>query len=206
MIYFIKGKLVSVNNDFLVLESNSVGYKIFCNSKNDLKIGDEITLHTYLHFAEGILDLYGFTSTQERDMFILLLSVSKIGPKAAISILYSLPIPDLCSAVVSEDTDRLAKVKGIGPKSAQRIVMELKDKIKTAFLNLCHPSDSENNGSTQDSNISTGIKFASKFLDSVDALESLGCNRTQAEKLVSTVYDSTLSTQEIIKLALKNKA
>jgi len=199
MFDFIKGKISSTHDNYIVLECNSIGYKIYVGTVNhdSLKINSEVTIYTYLHLADSIMDLYGFLSPEEREIFLLLLSVNKIGPKASLNILSYLPVEELIRAIIEQDFEIISKVKGVGQKTAQRITIELKDKISKKS----YKSSWSINNNTNIGNMNSD-RYNSKFLDSIDVLVSLGYSQSTAEKLVIKVFDKNLSVQEIIKLVL----
>ena len=139
MYYFIKGKLIKKDENFIVAENSGIGYKIYTSSTSMSAMGDTgsiITMYTYLHVREDIFDLYGFATEEERTMFLHLLSVSGVGPKAALAVLSVAPPAKIAIAVITNDSKLITKAQGVGPKMAQRIILELKDKLKTEELEL----------------------------------------------------------------------
>ena len=133
MFAYLKGSLEEKSINYVVVDCNGVGYKIFM-SENSIaslgELGEIVKIHTYLRVAEDDMSLFGFTSKEELKMFELLISVSGIGAKTAIAMLACIEPSQFAIAVISDDIDTLKKIPGVGPKSAQRIVLELKDKIK----------------------------------------------------------------------------
>jgi len=133
MIASLTGRLKRKSNDYLVVDVAGVGYQVqvplstYCRIP---EIGDEISLHIHTHVREDSLLLFGFLQESEKEMFLLLMGVSGIGPKLALSVLSSLSVDDLCSALCSSDDSKLCTISGIGKKTAARMVLELKDKIK----------------------------------------------------------------------------
>lgn len=133
MITCLRGELLHKAPDKLIVDVNGVGYEIyFCRAGTSLlpDAGQEIFIHTYLNVREDALDLYGFMAVEEKEMFVTLLQVSGIGPKVALNILSAIHPTDLARAIVSEDLLRLTKLPGIGKKTAERLCLELKDKVQ----------------------------------------------------------------------------
>ena len=134
MYSYIKGILEMKFNNYIVVENGGIGYKIFMPQSTIEKIGDvgnTVKVYTHYHVREDEISLYGFLTNEELNMFELLISVSGIGAKSAISMLSNITPSSFALAVISNDIAKLTKIPGVGPKSAQRIVLELKDKLKT---------------------------------------------------------------------------
>ena len=134
MFAYIKGSLEEKGNNYVVIEVSGIGYKIFVSESAISKmcdLGDIIKIHTYYYVREDNISLYGFLTKEELKMFELLLSVSGIGAKSAITMLSNISPSSFALAVISNDVNALKKIPGVGPKSAQRIILELKDKLKT---------------------------------------------------------------------------
>jgi len=131
MIYQVSGVLTTKHKDFVVLEVNGVGLKIVAttNTIDTFKVKEKIVLHTYLHVREDTLDLYGFSSILEREVFVLLIGISGIGPKLAITILSGMLPGQLKDKIISGDITALTSISGVGAKTAKRIIIELKDKF-----------------------------------------------------------------------------
>ena len=133
MIASLTGRLRRKASDYLIVDVSGVGYQVqvplstYCRIPD---IGDEISLHIHTHVREDALSLFGFLEQSEKEMFLLLMGVSGIGPKLALSVLSCLSVDDLCSAIYSSDDSKLCTISGIGKKTAARMVLELKDKIK----------------------------------------------------------------------------
>lgn len=192
MYYFIKGKLIKKDENFIVAENSGIGYKIYTSSTSMSAMGDTgsiITMYTYLHVREDIFDLYGFATEEERTMFLHLLSVSGVGPKAALAVLSVSPPAKIAIAVITNDSKLITKAQGVGPKMAQRIILELKDKLKTEELEL-ETNDAfdvtEENGS---------------FGEAVSALIVLGYSANDARRAIEKAGTSG-SIEDIIKRAL----
>ena len=190
MYYYIKGKLVLRQESFVVLDCGGVGYKLYTSetTKNALKEGADATLYTYLHVREDVFDLYGFFSHDELNMFLQLLSVSGVGPKAALAILSVMTPNTVALAVITNDAKALTKAAGVGAKMAQRIILELKDKLKKAEI--------------LPENIAEEVSINDTQSEAVSALMVLGYSQSDAKSAVAKT-DASLPTEEIVKLALK---
>lgn len=190
MYYYIKGELVLKQDNFAVVDNGGVGYKIYTsqNSISGLMVGSDVTFYTYLYVREDIFDVYGFSTNDELSMFLHLLSVSGVGPKAALAILSVMTPQQLVLAVITSDAKTLTKANGVGAKMAQRVILELKDKLKNVDI-------------VPDDAFSEEILAEDSANEAVSALMVLGYSQQEAKKAVSKV-DLTLSTEEIVKQAL----
>jgi Holliday junction DNA helicase RuvA len=186
MIAHIKGKILDKTSKFLVIEAGGIGYQVFLNTNtlsNSPSTGEEISLWTYMAVRENSMDLYGFETIDEKSFFELLLDVSGIGPRSALSILALAPIEILKKAIGSGDISYLTKVSGIGRKTAEKIVVELRDKLAS----LGHKDD---------------VGILQGDADVLAALESLGYSAQIARSILKEI-DQSLSTNDKIKEALK---
>lgn len=183
---YIKGKLVKKGENFAVLENGGVGYRII-TTKSSLSnaTNGETTFYTYLYVREDIFDLYGFATEEERSAFELLITVSGVGPKAAVSILSVITASELAVAVVTDNPKAITAAPGVGKKMAQKIILELKDKFKNSDLK---PSS---------------YKAPVKSDETAEALEALGYARDEIASALSGV-EPDLPIEEKIKIALKN--
>lgn len=191
MYYYIKGTLVQKSDNYIVVDANGVGYMIYTSlnsMQNTGEIGKKITIYTYLHVREDVMDLFGFTTIEEKNMFMHLISVSGVGPKAALSILSVTTPAKFALAVITNDVKTITKASGVGPKMAQRVILELKDKIKTDELEIDLEDESDDILSDNRS-------------EAISALVVLGYSSNDAQKAVKGI-DGTLSVEEIIKKAL----
>lgn len=191
MYYYIKGTLVQKSDNYIVVDANGVGYMIYTSlnsMQNTGEIGKKITIYTYLHVREDVMDLFGFTTIEEKNMFMQLISVSGVGPKAALSILSVTTPAKFAVAVITNDVKTITKASGVGPKMAQRVILELKDKMKTDELEIDLEDESEDILSDNRS-------------EAISALVVLGYSSNDAQKAVKGI-DGTLSVEEIIKKAL----
>ncbi len=191
MFQYLRGIATEILSDRVILEVGGVGFELICSSKTLEKIrrGREHILYTHLYLAEGIMCLYGFHSTEEREMFRNLIGVSRIGPKIAIAVLSKMNPSEISSAVLTESLEAFKMVPGLGGKSSQRIIMELKEKILNSDVVLpIGPSSQE-----------AGLSVMS---DAVAALISLGYDGLSASKAVNGVNDFD-SLEDLIKKALR---
>lgn len=188
---FIIGDVVSIKEDYIVLQNNGIGYKIFTsvNSIIQLELGmKNAMIYTYLNVREDGIFLYGFTSEEEINMFKLLLMVSKIGPKIALGILSNLTPNQIKIAIIRKDLDILCKAPGIGKKTAERLVLELKDRIDKDI------EIEENNIDDFSSN---------DYSEAINGLMSLGYTRIEVEKIIKTMDISKMNIEDIIREALR---
>ena len=197
MIAYLKGTLVHINQDSIIIDVNGVGYKVYIPSYSlgpDINIGSEIKVYTHFYVRENMQDLYGFLTMEELKMFEQLLTVSGVGPKAAVSIVSVISPSDFALLVLSENADNLTKAPGIGKKTAQRIVLELKDKIKKEHKDL-PVSEATSAGSA--------IPFDNKAQEAVTALVMLGYTPQEAKNAVDRIFDVNSTVEQLIKDALK---
>lgn len=201
MIYSIKGKITllsPIENYYLtVLQCQGIGYEIKTTGTTAQSLGDihsEVQLFTYLAVREDALELYGFLTLMEKEIFLLLISVSGIGPKAALSILSALTPENLINLIAAGDYKSLMCSKGIGAKTAQRIILELKDKFMDLALSNTIPPASPNNNF---------IPSNEKTKEAIDALTTLGYSKAQAVNALSKA-DTETTVENMIKIALKS--
>jgi len=192
MITHIRGKLVEKNPTFAVIETNGVGYwlNISLNTYSQLPDDEFVILYTHLSIKEDAHTLYGFINKTEREIFRLLISVSGVGPSIARTMLSSMTTDEIQQAIASNNVSVIQSVKGIGVKTAQRVLVDLRDKIsKTYAIDEVYASQSNT------------VKN-----EALSALEVLGFNKKQIEKVVDKILleDKTLSVEVLIKNALKN--
>lgn len=175
MFSYIKGNLEVKSNGFVVIDVNGIGFKIFMseNAINKLEdIGKVVKVYTYMNVREDDISLYGFNSNEELRMFELLIGVSGIGAKSAVAILSNIEPSTFALAVISDDVDRLTKLPGIGKKSAQRIILELKDKLKNENVDVKVEAET----------IRTEIEDNKNKNEAIAALKVLGYRNTEIEK------------------------
>jgi len=195
MIYSVRGKVIHTEPNLAVIEAGGVGYscRTTANTLSQIEKGGETTLFTYLHVREDAVELFGFGGGEELRAFKLLISVSGVGPKAALSILSDLSPQGFVLCVASGDSKLLTRSQGIGAKIAQRIILELKDKID--------PSDGF--GFDAGSSVASGgVKPGNNASEAVAALAALGFTAGQSAKALENI-DKDLPTSEMVRLALK---
>ncbi len=194
MIHSLTGKITHQSVDSAVIVCGGVGFKVMMPSSAvaALKVGSDATIFTYLNVKEDGFELFGFENEQQQRVFTMLISVSGVGPKVGIAILNSLSPSKITLAIAAADHKAFTVANGVGPKLAQRIVLELKDKATTMDIG-------ENGG------VSAVLTVAGGSQQALAALVALGYSRSEAVLAISGV-DETLPTEEIIKLALKRFA
>ncbi|MFR6065555.1 MAG: Holliday junction branch migration protein RuvA [Eubacterium sp.] len=195
MIYNISGTITYVGDQFLVVECSGIGFKCF-SSLNTLKsvgrTGEKINLFTYLSVKEDALDLFGFATEEELSFFKLLITVSGVGPKAAVAVLSELEPSRLALAIASGDVKSITRANGVGKKTAERIVLELKDKV----ANVASSNDMQSVASA------AAVVEESAAGEAVAALVALGFNKSDAAVVVGAM-DKSLSADEMIRLGLR---
>ncbi len=196
MYSYIIGKVINKFKNILILENNNIGYEIYMTeiSLSELNIGEETKIYTYYNVSQDNISLFGFKNLEEKKMFENLISVSKIGAKTAIGILSSISTAEFAIAIITNDINRLSKLPGIGKKTAQRIVLEITDKVKTE--EIIFTEEKENNVNKNFGSITEKEK------DVVEALKVLGYNIKEIENVMKTL-DINSSTEDMIKQALK---
>lgn len=195
MYAYIKGTLEEKAKDSIVIEVSGIGYRIYISEQTMAKLGElgeNVKVYTHYHVREDNISLYGFLTNEELKMFELLLQVSGIGAKTAIAMLSNITPSQFAIAIISNDLRTLTKIPGIGNKSAQRMVLELKDKLKTEEA----ISHEENIEVDNDENIQ----------EAAQALQILGYSKTEINKIFDKVNLKELTTEEIIKISLKHLA
>lgn len=201
MIAYIKGKVAEILEDRVILESGFMGYNLFmpmASAEAVLRRGDEVKLYTHLHVREDSMQLFGFLTKDDLHTFQLLLGVNGIGPKAALGILCGLTADELRFAVLSEDVKTISKAPGVGKKTAQKLILELKDKmdLQEAFdLKSQHVQEAQ--GDMAD------LSDARK--EAVEALTALGYSGADALRAVKKVEMTPgMDVETLLKAALKN--
>jgi Holliday junction DNA helicase RuvA len=196
MIGRLTGKILEKNPPEILLEVGGIGYEILCPMSSFYEMGESnsLSLHTHFHVKEDAQTLYGFISKDEKTLFRELIRVNGIGPKVALAILSHLNIASLMNAVANEDDALLAKTPGIGKKTAQKLIVELKDRLAKIELNGSH---------TQ--HITASVNANPNTQKASQALQALGFKVKEAEKMLAAITDDNLSTEELIRQALQNK-
>ncbi|MBP5363472.1 MAG: Holliday junction branch migration protein RuvA [Ruminococcus sp.] len=199
MIYSLRGKLALKELGFVVVECGGVGYgcKTSYNTVSKLgETGSEVTVYTHLYVREDVVDLFGFATLQELSCFRLLISVTGVGPKAATSILSDMSPEQFAFTVASGDSKAFTRTKGIGAKTAQRIVLELKDKMSAESIGGSVASDAASFSATSNGTVSTAVTEA------LEALMVLGYTQGEVAPILGKL-DQSLSTQDMIKETLR---
>ena len=198
MYAFIEGQVCEKTNNTLVLLAGGVGYQISC-SMNTLQAapmtGETMRCFTWLSVREDAMELFGFATQEEKQLFLSLTSVSGVGPKMALGLLGSMPLRDLNLAILLGDVTALSRAPGIGKKTAQRIALELKDKISQADVDT-----------TAGAAVPAAAMAADNFAEAIEALTALGYSSTEARSALSGVKDKDASVEDLIRLALRTMA
>jgi len=196
MIALVRGTLVYKSIDHVIVDVGGVGYRLFIPLSTFYTLPDdgEIRLYTHTHVREDALLLYGFLSLEEKDLFVILIGISGIGPKLAVNILSHIPVADLKNAIATGDIKRLSGLPGIGKKTAERLVLELKDKVGPATGATATAAAPHAEGSSS----------AALIDDVLSALVNLGYKENQARKVLETMeLAPDVTMEEILKGALK---
>ena len=195
MYYYISGKLVLVGRGVAVVDNNGIGYELTVSDKTAGRLqgsDGDVRLYTYFHVKEDAHELYGFHSIEEKRIFEMLIGISGVGPKAAMSILSALSPNDFTMAVMSEDAKAISSAQGIGTRTAQKIILELRDKLSRDDF-VAAPSKATSKAPAN----STAVQ------DALLSLEALGYTRSEAMRAMSFEGNEKLSTEELIRAALK---
>ena len=179
---YIKGVITKVTPKYIIIENNGIGYLLIVSNPYNFKLNNEYKLFTHQYVREDILDLYGFSSEEEKELFLKLISVSGIGPKTALSILASSSVNNVIKAIEDRNAAYLKKFPGIGAKASQQIILDLQGKLSFDDLEVNTPS--------------------SKLQDVEDALVALGYNKKELQKILAKL-DQTKDEGELVKDALK---
>ena len=197
MIGHLKGKLISKNPPEILLEVGGIGYELLCpmstfyQFKSDQK---DFLLYTHLSIKDDSHTLFGFITKDEKNLFRELIRVNGVGPKVALAILSHLSISSLVDCIINENAELLAKTPGIGKKTALKVIVELQDRLdKVELTNVSSPA------------LSSKVMQNPNTKQALSALQSLGFKVKEANKMLSTIEDQTLSTEDLIRLALRNK-
>lgn len=191
MYSYIKGNIEEINLDSLVIEANNIGYKVNASSNTiaSVKLGEFCKIYTKLIVREDDMSLCGFASKEELNMFELLTSVSKIGPKVGLGILSFATPKQIGAYIVSEDVAKMSKAPGVGKKTAERIILELKDKVDKTNIEF-------------EPTLLSQAPVATSKDEAVDALVALGYTSTEAKEAVDKCKKDGLNTEDIIKKSL----
>ncbi|MGU8575377.1 Holliday junction branch migration protein RuvA [Clostridium perfringens] len=197
MYEYIRGQFQGISKDYVVIELNNIGYKIFTSGNtmsNMPKVADEVLLYLEQIVREDFIGLYGFTTREELEMFKLLLSINGVGAKAALSLLSISTVNNLKYAIMMGDEKHITRAPGIGKKTAQRIILELKDKLK--------PDELTSEEGQLIEGINDNSDYSFNINETLSALMALGYTEKEAQKALEKV-DKTLSIENMIKESLK---
>ncbi len=189
---YIKGEVASADKDYVVIDAGGIGYRVYTSAQSmlNIRVGMTVKLYCHLVVREDSHTLYGFYTPEEREMFLRLTGVSGIGPKVALSILSAMKVSDLAAAIITSDERAFSKVPGVGKKTAQRIIIDLAEKIATKEV--------FDDGAGEPLPGGAGVEA-----EAIAALVALGYNRAEAAKAVGSVKNLGDTTEDIILLALR---
>lgn len=198
MFAYLRGKVATCEENYIVVDVNGVGYELICTAGAIFKfasVTEEVTIPTYMQVREDAVTLFGFADNLEKNMFLKLITVSGVGPKMAVTILSGMTEQDLCIAIATEDAKMLSKIKGLGRKTAEKIIVELREKVG-------------NIDTSKVGQIGTTTKEVSQeaIEDACLALTTLGLSNGEALKLVNKLAQEGDSAETIIKRCLKDMA
>ena len=201
MYAFIEGTVCEKTNGCLVLQAGGVGWQLSCSNNTLMAapaLGETMRCFTFLSVREDALELFGFATREEKEMFLQLTSVSGIGPKTALGVLGSMSLRDLNLAILLGDVNALSRAPGIGKKTAQRIALELTDKVSQADVSAAAAGSA--------AAVPAASMAADCVADAIEALTALGYSSTEARSAVSQVRDQSDKPEELIRLALRAMA
>ncbi len=196
VIAYLKGKLEHCTSDSIIIDVNGVGYRVYTSASSlglCMDIGSDIKVYTHYHVREDTQALYGFLTVEELKMFKQLLTVSGVGPKVALSLVSSVSPSQFAMSILTEDIKSITQAPGIGKKTAQRIILELKDKIKKEYKDMPEFETIDTKVPCDDN----------RAQEAVSALMMLGYSAQEARNAVNKVFDADSTVEEIIKNALK---
>ncbi len=198
MIAFVRGELALVAPDHAVIELGGLGLEVLASGRTlgalSGKLGNDVSLHTYLHVREDTLQLYGFGSVRERAFFLWLIAVSGVGPKVALAVLSGYPVEELELAVARDDVKKFESIPGIGKKLAQRLVVELRDKVGEL------PP-----GGAGEAGAARGATASDAFIQARSALQNLGLSLREAEEALRGAPEGA-ALEDLVKFALTRSA
>ena len=201
MYAFIEGTVCEKTNGCLVLQAGGVGWQLSCSNNTLMAapaLGETMRCFTFLSVREDALERFGFATREEKEMFLQLTSVSGIGPKTALGVLGAMPLRDLNLAILLGDVNALSRAPGIGKKTAQRIALELKDKVSQADVSAAAAGSA--------AAVPAASMAADCVAEAIEALTALGYSSTEARNAVSQVRDQSDKPEELIRLALRAMA
>ncbi len=199
MIAYIRGRVLSVGAETVIVDVNGLGYELYCSggALNKCVAGEQVELYTYLQVKEDGISLFGFASLKEKEVFLKVLSVQGVGPKLGISVLTGLSVDDFTQAVLTADVKRLSAVKGLGKKTAEKIVLELHGAISA--MEIMHAS-----GETEKTLSTPVATLTAEETEAVDALMGLGFTKAESMQAVKRAKDAgAKSVEDVIRRALQ---
>ena len=199
MIAYLIGKLSDVETDSIVIETGNIGYNVKVPASVIARLpgmGEQIKIYTYTSVREDAINLFGFLTKDDLNMYRLLITVNGVGPKAGLAILSVMDADSLRLAVLSQDAKSIAKAPGIGAKTAQRIILDLKDKISMEDTLISQQANAQKTA------VSSG--FGQVHTEAVEALTALGYSPSDALRAVKAVEQESMNVEELLKAALKN--
>lgn len=200
MLAFVKGKLDTITENYIVVENNGIAYEILVPGsvvQAMPAIGEMVKIYTYLYVREDLLQLYGFLTKDQMEMFKMLITVNGIGPKGGLGILSVMDVDALRLAILSDDAKSIAKSPGIGPKTASKLILELKDK--------CHVEDVFHSEQGESMSLPGGQEDAEARSEAIQALVALGYSASEATGAVRKVKNiESMTVEEILKQSLRN--
>lgn len=199
MIAYVRGKVLATTEETMIVDVNGLGYEIFCSAGAFRKaaVGESIELHTYLQVKEDGVTLFGFESLKEKDLFLKLISVDGVGPKLGVSVLSGMTGEDFASAIATADAKRLSTIKGLGKKTAEKIILALHGKISAGEI-------MQASGELNATKAVKAEKLSPMDEDAVAALQGLGFTRTESLQAVKKAKELGATTvEDIIMRALQ---
>ncbi len=204
MIQYVQGKLAMVDESAVVVDNHGIGYYILVPAsvlERMPSLGDEVKIYTYLHVREDVMQLFGFLSMDDLEVFKQLITVNGIGPKGGLGILSVMSADDLRFAILADDAKSIAKAPGIGAKTASKVILELKDKLKMKDV----VEDALERGVAKTDQRIEGDLQSKMISEAVEALVALGYPATDAMKAVRRIENCEgMTTEELLRLSLKN--
>ncbi len=201
MIAYVRGRVLTITAETVIVDVNGLGYEVFCSGAAMRKavVGETVELYTHLQVKEDGITLFGFESVKEKEIFLKVITVSGVGPKLGISVLTTLSADDLAQAVATADVKRLSAVKGLGKKTAEKIVLELHGKISAAEL-ISVGGEAPMTGAA----LAPTAKLSALDEDAVAALMGLGFTRSESLQAIRKAHECGATTlEEVIKRALQ---
>lgn len=193
MFAYIKGVLAEKGENYVVIDVMGIGYRVFMPNSSINKVGEldeQVKVHTYYYVREDNIKLYGFLNNDERKMFELLLSISGVGAKSAITMISEIRPSDFALAVITNDVSKLVKIPGVGKKTAERLIVELKDKLKTET------------SIREEENSQSSYENLDATKEAISALQVLGYNTKEIEKAIEKLDTKNMTVEDIIRKIL----